>query len=81
MIINGRSTYTIDSLETLYDHAIGKRAYPMEKSRAYGHPKQTVAAERMFNDDPAFVSFLKALALEALEGQGDISRIETYRYP
>lgn len=66
VLINGRISFTVDSLETLYDHAIAERSEILDLA-----PEKTVFVEQMFNSDPAFVELMKNLALEALQGMGD----------
>ena len=71
VVINGQVSFTVDSLETLYDHSIAEVEYLDEAASAAGLPKEIVVDE-MFNEDPLFVEFLQNLALEALAGQGDL---------
>jgi ferrochelatase len=75
VIINGRISFTVDSLETLYDHAIGEKSDIEEAAREAGIEKRVVA-EKMFNDEPQFTSYLAELGWEALQGKGDILPIE-----
>lgn len=74
VVINGRISYTVDSLETLYDHAIAERSYLEQKSQAIGRPK-TVVVEPMFNSEPSFVEFLSTLAIKAISGQGNVLNV------
>ncbi len=70
VLINGRTSFTIDSLETLYDHAIAETA---DLRAAAPHKKALV--EPMFNDSPSFTSFLSLLAEDALNGKGDLAEL------
>lgn len=67
VLINGRISFTVDSLETLYDHAINEKSIVQDVA-----PHKPVFVEKMFNDDPKFVDFLTIKALEALDGRGDL---------
>jgi ferrochelatase len=71
VLSSGQVSFTVDSLETLYDHAIGEREYLQEQAAKLGS-KKDFALVPMFNSSPEFVNFLKDLSLEALNGQGDI---------
>ncbi len=71
VLINGQATFTVDSLETLYDHDIMIRNYIMEKARERGRDVEVVN-DKMLNAQPAFLDLLAALAREALEFKGDI---------
>jgi ferrochelatase len=68
VLINGRTSFTVDSLETLYDHGI------KEVEELHGiAPQKRVYVEKMFNADEEFARLLASLAGEALRGEGDIS--------
>lgn len=74
VIINGRVSFTVDNLETLFDHATESRDVLLEGHEG-GGPKKKVTAEKMFNSDPVFVNLMASLALEAMEQKGDIQPI------
>jgi ferrochelatase len=71
VIINGRLSFTVDNLETMFDHATESREVLLE-GHAGGAPKKKVVAEKMFNSDPVFVNLMADLALEAMQQKGDI---------
>ena len=71
VMINGRLSYTVDNLETLFDHATESRHVLLEGHEGTA-PKKKVTAEKMFNSDPVFVNLMASLALEAMEQKGDI---------
>ncbi len=75
VIINGRISFTVDSLETLYDHAIGEKEFLQQEIQKLGKTKNIVA-EKMFNSEPGFVELMKDLTLEALLGQGDLETLK-----
>ena len=77
VVINGQISYTIDSLETLFDHQIGEVEYLQEKTEESGGHKEVVVSP-MFNDDPVFAEYLKKLVLEALQGRGDLESLRTF---
>lgn len=67
ILINGRISFTIDNIETLYDQNIGQRRVIAEAK-----PDAKVAVQRSFNFEPKFVHFLSLLSRDALMGLGDI---------
>ncbi len=71
VLSSGQVSFTVDSLETLYDHGIGERDTLLEKAAKAGVRKD-FALVPMFNSDPRFVELLSELAAEAMEGQGDL---------
>ena len=74
VIINGRLSFTVDNLETMFDHATESRDVLLEGQEG-GAPKKKVVAEKMFNSDPVFVNLMADLALEAMQQKGDIQPI------
>jgi len=70
VLVNGRTSYTIDSLETLFDHAVGFT----DELRSL-NPNKTIIVENMYNSDERFVNLMAQLAMEAMQGQGDIARL------
>ena len=75
VIINGRLSFTVDNLETLYDQATESRDELLSGEGLGGAPKKKVVAEKMFNSDPAFVNLMADIALEALRQKVDIETI------
>lgn len=71
VVIDGRISFTVDGLETLYDQGVAAKNDLIAKSHKAGHDKKVVT-NSMFNNDVNFVDFLAALSLEALQGQGDL---------
>jgi ferrochelatase len=67
VIIDGRVSFTVDSLETLFDHAINERGIIQDMDRT-----KNIAVQKMFNDHDGFAEYLKNIAFESLEGKGDI---------
>ena len=83
VVINGRISFTIDSLETLYDHVIIQKDIIIKKAREMGMQKDVVVAT-MFNGEPDFARFLADLTIEALRGEGrllEISEVDAIRPP
>jgi ferrochelatase len=83
VIINGRISYTIDSLETLYDHGVAEKELLIEEGLKNGIKKQVVV-EKMFNTEESFAEFLKEKTVEALDGAGnllEISEVDTIYAP
>jgi protoheme ferro-lyase len=67
VIIDGRVSFTVDSLETLFDHAINEKGIIQDLDR-----DKNIAVQSMFNDHEGFAELLKDIAMEGLEGKGDI---------
>lgn len=74
VIINGRISYTVDSLETLYDHGVTEKNILLETAQKLGRAKDVVV-EKMFNGDERFAGFLADLARDALAGRGHLLEI------
>jgi len=70
VIINGRTSFTVDSLETLYDHAIGEVA----DLRAVA-PQKRVVVEKMFNGEIPFATLMADIAVEAMQGKGALAEL------
>jgi ferrochelatase len=70
VLVNGRTSYTIDSLETLFDHSVGFT----DELRSL-NPNKTIIVENMYNSEERFVNLMAQLAMEAMQGQGDIARL------
>ncbi len=75
VLINGAVSFTVDSLETLYDHRIDEPARLVAETRRLGKPDPTVVVQPMLNLSPDFVEFMAVKSVEALEGQGDLERL------
>jgi len=67
ILINGRISFTIDNIETLYDENVGQRQVIFEAK-----PEAKVVVQKSFNYEPGFVNFLSLLSKDALSGRGDI---------
>jgi protoheme ferro-lyase len=67
VLINGRISFTIDNIETLYDENVHQRAII-----AAAKPDAQAVVQKSFNAEPSFVSFLALLVSDALNGVGDI---------
>lgn len=74
VIINGMASFTVGSLETIYDHGIAEVEYLHEQSIANGMDKEIVV-EGVFDADPVFANYLAQVAMEALHGMGDITPV------
>ncbi|MCX6131872.1 MAG: ferrochelatase, partial [Proteobacteria bacterium] len=74
IIINGRVSFTIDNLETLYDQGVAQKKLIEDTALCYGKRKKVVV-EPMFNLEESFVNYLKELSIEALSGQGNLIEI------
>jgi ferrochelatase len=70
VLINGRTSFTVDSLETLYDHAIAE----VNEILAV-NPGKRIIVEKMFNDDESFASYMADLVEEAISGKGDVTKL------
>ncbi len=70
VLINGRTSFTIDSLETLYDHAIGEVADLHSVA-----PHKRVLVEKMFNEELPFSTLMADLAVEAMQGKGALAEL------
>lgn len=70
-LINGRITFTVDNLETLFDQAVAQREAILK-----GNPHGKVVVQDMFNSQESFINLLRDLTLEALHDQGDIAQLK-----
>ncbi|MEY4065729.1 MAG: hypothetical protein RIR26_1937 [Pseudomonadota bacterium] len=70
VLINGRISFTVDNIETLYDEGVSQRATILE-----ARPETKVVVQKSFNSESSYVSFITAVAQEALDGKGDIQKI------
>ncbi len=73
--INGLISFTVDSLETLYDHAISEPETLKGEAKKFGKGEPQIKVEPMFNSDQDFVEFMADLAEEALAGQGNLENL------
>lgn len=74
VLINGMVSFTVGSLETLYDHGIAEVEYLHEQALSHGKDKEIVV-EGVFDDDPEFANYMGQIALEAMSGLGDITPV------
>lgn len=72
ILINGRITFTVDSIESLHDQAILERNAIQKASQTLGLVPPRITVESMFNLEPDFISFQSQIVKEALRGQGDL---------
>jgi len=72
VLINGLLSFTVDNLETLYDHAVDEPEFLAQELVRNSRPLKMVVVEKMFNDDPDFVELMADLVEEADQGQGDL---------
>lgn len=70
ILINGRISFTVDNIETLYDENVGQRAVISEAK-----PEAKVVVQKSFNYEPSFVNLLSLLTQDALSGRGDLEVI------
>jgi len=70
VLINGRISFTVDNIETLYDEGVSQR-----NTILAARPETKVVVQKSFNSEKSFVSLIKAITLEALDGRGDVQRI------
>lgn len=73
VLINGLISFTVDSLETLFDHAIDEPRVLLQETNKNGRSPKPVVVEKMFNDDRDFVDFMASLVEDAQKGQGDLA--------
>lgn len=73
VLINGLISFTVDSLETLYDHAIDEPQVLLKETSKLGQSPKYVVVEKLFNEDPDFVALMANLVEEAGQGQGDLT--------
>ncbi len=71
VLINGRISFTVDNIETMYDQNVQQRSV-IEEAR----PGTKVVVEKSFNSDADFVKLMSNLTIEALNGKGDIAAIK-----
>ena len=72
ILINGRISFTIDSIESLYDQAIVESQLTRDYAREFGYVAPKVTVEPMFNLEPEFIDFQAQLIKEAILGHGDL---------
>lgn len=70
VLINGRISFTVDNIETLYDEGVSQRETILK-----ARPETNVVVQKSFNSESAFVNFIKEIASEALSGKGDLQKI------
>lgn len=70
VLINGRISFTVDNIETLYDEGVSQRGTILE-----ARPETNVVVQKSFDLEPSFVQYIATITTEALEGKGDIQKI------
>lgn len=78
VLINGAVSFTVDSLETLYDHTIDEPNFLRKEISRLGQASKKIFVEPMLNDDPDFVDVLGDVINEALNGVGDIEQLRAW---
>jgi ferrochelatase len=73
VLINGQISFTVDSLETLYDHGVAEPEFLQNQIQTQSLPDKKIFVEPMWNSDPEFVDYLATLTEETLMGMGDLS--------
>lgn len=68
VVINGRVSFTVDNLETLFDQGVAQRDEILKV-----RPSARVVVEKMFQTEPSFAEYIKTLTLEALSSRGDLA--------
>jgi ferrochelatase len=76
VLINGLASFTVDNLETLYEHEIEIPEILSQEVARKGMPPKDIIVEKMFNDDQDFVEFLANLVEEARQRKGDLLLIK-----
>ena len=71
VVVNGKLTFTVDSLETMFDHQIEIKHLFEEQGLEKGIERKVFVGP-MFNDDPEFGEFLRDLTIDVMKGKGDI---------
>ena len=71
ILINGRISFTVDNIETMYDQNVQQRSV-IEEAR----PGTKVVVAKSFNSDADFAKLMSTIAIEALNGKGDIATIK-----
>jgi len=69
-LINGRISFTVDNLETLFDQAVAQK-----EAIQKGNPNGKVVVLEMFNSQKSFIELLRDLTVEALRDEGDIIQL------
>ena len=72
ILINGRITFTIDSVESLHDQAIVEKNLIKQYAAEFGVAQPKVTFEKMFNLEWEFIHFQAQIISEALQGRGDL---------
>ncbi|MBM4253832.1 MAG: ferrochelatase, partial [Deltaproteobacteria bacterium] len=75
VLINGGVSFTVDSLETLYDHRVDEPARLAEEARRLGRVSPRIVVQPMFNAASDFVALMATIVREALVGQGDLESL------
>lgn len=75
VLINGRISFTVDSIESLYDQGIAEKNLVYNSASELGFTPTKVTVEKMFNVEGDFIAFQAALVKEALAGRGDLETL------
>jgi ferrochelatase len=70
VLINGRISFTVDNIETLFDEGVSQRQTILE-----ARPNTNVVVQKSFNTESSFTKLLADLTVEALAGKGDLEKI------
>ncbi len=70
ILINGRISFTVDNIETLFDEGVAQRKV-IEETR----PDAKVAVQRSFDSEQPFAEFMAQVTAEALQNIGDLETI------
>lgn len=71
ILINGRISFTVDNIETLYDQNVGQRNVILKAD-----PHAKVVVQKSFNSESEFVMLLAEFTIDALQGKGDLETIQ-----
>jgi ferrochelatase len=75
VLINGRISFTVDSIESLYDQGIAEKNLVYKSASELGFTPAKVTVEKMFNVEGDFISFQATIVKEALAGRGDLETL------
>lgn len=72
ILINGRISFTVDSIESLHDQGVAEPRFVRAVSQELGRTPPHMTVESMFNLEEDFLNFQATLVKEALQGHGDL---------
>ncbi len=70
ILINGRISFTVDNIETLYDQNVQQRKVIFE-----ANPSIKVVVQKSFNAESDFIKLLADLTRDAIQGKGDVETL------